>query len=158
MWPWNILCRKLWLWMILNLYYLSHFSLGILVLCVQNSLLNVPKFHGYRKAVIGMTPEFNSPLGVYTSSFILEVEVFPGSPREQLLQPKIVWSSPFQVVNGKARLREEIVLGRNHPWKMKTKLKFACFLASWPQESFLEAIGGKNQSSLEENQLLLLYL
>ena len=145
MWPWNTLGRKILLCMILNLYYLSHFLLGILMLSVQNYLLNIPKFHGCRNAMLGMTPEFNSPLGACSNSLILEVQVFPGSPGEQLLQPKIVWSGPFQVGNGKARLREEIVLGRSHPWKMRTKLKFACFPASWPQETFLEAIGEKKK-------------
>ena len=47
-------------------------------------------------------------------SLILEVEVSPKKPREQLIQPKTDWSSPFHVVNDKTRLREETVLERNH--------------------------------------------
>lgn len=69
-------------------------------------------------------------------SLILEVEVFPRKPGGQLLQPKIGWSSPFQVVNDKDRLREETVLERNHPWKMKKKLKSAHFPASCPPGEF----------------------
>lgn len=101
--------------------------------------------------------ESNSPLGVCTGSLILG-KFSPRSPREQLLQPKVGWSTTFQVVNDKARLREEIVLGRNHLWKMKKKLNFACFPVSWPQEIFLMLWGKKNQRSPEENRLLLLYL
>lgn len=68
--------KKFLLCMISKVYYLSYFQLGIL-LSVKNILLDVPKFHGHRRAVTGMTLGSNSPFGAGTRSLTQGMEVFP---------------------------------------------------------------------------------
>lgn len=98
--------KKFLLCMISKVYYLSYFQLGILLLSVENILLDVPKSHGHRRAVTGMTLGSNSPFGAGTRSLTQGWKFFPRSPGQPLIRPKIGWNSACPVVNDKARLRK----------------------------------------------------